>query len=303
MSVDRELQGRFSAEFRHAEAVYLRARLLQLLSGLIAAVGVGLSAAAPSYALFSGVTLSAAQIVYALTLLAVLCSLASAWCGHRSKSQRAVAEEARRSYMLCYGLGWPMSQLRRADLLAEFRSTPEEGRKLEADDYFASSLPAGASRLREISQENIFWTRWLCEESARATWAWFALALCVLTGLLLLVPLLPTGVDAVRYCYIISIGLAMLITSDLQGRARAYNKAATALKVIDRDLERIRWNPDLDADTLHLFLDYNSIAEVTPTVPTQVYLKMRSKLNQLWAQRCKAIDQSPNDMPAAPPPA
>lgn len=283
--IDLELQGRVSAEFRRAEANYVRGRRAQVAAGLCAVIGVFVPSARVHVFRLGPIKLTPSLAVYLLTLLALGLTLLWVVFYEQSKKQRSIAEEARRSLMLNYGLGLPLPRWRRANLMACFSSTPEESKKLEDADYFATREPPGPSRLREITLENIFWSRLLCVEGAQSTWTLFAIFLVVCFLLLFSIPLLPRPTTSVQIAQTVCILLSVLLTVEIFGKARSFGRAVEVLRALETELEKTDSGPSSQTDILLLFIDYNSIIEGTPTVPTAIYLKMREKINGLWAKR------------------
>ena len=115
---------------------------------------------------------------------------------------------------------------------------------------------------------------------ARSTWRWFAAALVVAIGILLLLPTFLPAPQAVLIARAVIAFLTLLISTELLQDALELSKAASTIgSVYDRLKAAF---PVEDPDLMALLGDYNSSVQSAPVIPDAIYESHRVRLTQLF---------------------
>jgi hypothetical protein len=219
---------------------------------------------------------------YSAAVLAFVLVVVWAFLDWRFRECRSQAERARRATLLMEGLGEQVSKAEVKDLEAAFTVTEEEGAKYIDPNYYSAQAQAGHERLAEMLEESTFWSYHLMRTSAQFAWIMFGGAL--LFGIILFFAAIPFFQasqlqGAVRvFCAL----LALLVSTEVFGRALSYSGASMRLGTIRPRLDAVRASGFPRADLLILLCDYNSAVEAAPMVLPGVYKLKRKTLNRIW---------------------
>ena len=267
---DIKLLGLQRAEFHRAEIFGTRSNKAQIVIVIIAIVSV---------------FVNNPEIVYTLTLASLAVAVFWLYFSYQSKVSHSTAEKARRAIVLRNGLGIKLSRKSYSDLIMQFKVNENEGRIWEDPNYFKTISEYGNKKLTEIVEESSFWSKHLFRISATRQWIYFSAILGLSVIGLLVIPLLNIGSSSVLASQFVCLILLWLITGSLFTTAMLFTNAANSIDAIEDRLSNMAKNLEPDEDILMLVGDYNSLLESTPTIPSDIYLKNRDKLNRLWGDR------------------
>lgn len=265
-----KLLGLQRAEFQRAETFGSRSSKAQIVIVIIAIVSV---------------FLGDSKLLYTLTLASLAVAVLWRYFSHQSNISHSTAEKARRAIVLRNGLGIKPSRKSYSDLMMQFKVSESDGIKWEDPNYFKAATEYGNKKLTEIVEESSFWSKHLFRISATRQWVLFGIILVLSILGLLVIPFLNVGMLAVLVSHVVCLILLWLITGSLFTTAIAFTSAANSIDAIEGRLSNMARNLEPDEDILILVGDYNSILESTPTIPSNIYLKNRDRLNRLWEDR------------------
>jgi len=199
-----------------------------------------------------------------------------------SGQSQAVAERARRSVVLQNGLGIELSGKAFTDLYSAFSASEESASKHFDPDYYDSQQERGPTRLAELLEESVFWSKNLCKTASFWAGVKFFLALLILIVSLLLVASEGGETARVLAPQVFCIVIATLVTGGLFARAVVFGLTATQLDDIEG---RVPSGSDSLEAILPVFEDYNAVIQAAPVIPSKFYRMKRDTLNELWRDR------------------
>ncbi len=224
-------------------------------------------------------------LIYFTTLIALASTIAKWGFSYQAKSQKSMAERARRLILLFEALGYKISKREITDLQSCFSASETKGQQWENADYFSSSLAPGYAKLASHLQESAFYSKHLYSISAKRIWYYFAvISVASLIGLFVL-PSIKDQTWSIAIARFISVILMFLIATDLLGRALGFSEASNSLSEIDYRIENVKSSDFPEHDIILILEDYNAAVQGAPLIPTSIYLRNMEKLNLLWAER------------------
>ena len=200
---------------------------------------------------------------------------------YSADKSRRLAERARRTVLLCNGLGLPLDGKLLTDMLAEFSPVTSSTMALEAaDTYYDSDRVGSPERLADMLEESAFWTRHLVGYAARQLQIELGAGLVLgLVGLALLT-LWTDELNEVFIAHVLCVVFAWWVLSDRLISALTLQSVMSPINELEIAARH--------ATTLHEVLpvlgEYNALVELTPIVPDKLYLKHQAKLNALWEE-------------------
>jgi len=224
-------------------------------------------------------------VTYIGTIVALIAAVFEKIFSRQSRSQKSVAERARRLLLLVEGLGYRPSEKEIADIMVSFSASETEGKKWEDENYYWSTAEYGLGRLNDLLQESSFFSKYLFKKSAQLSGMLFGVVFLVSLLALLILPILPSSSWSILIAKVVSIILMFLISVDLIGRALDYAEAASSAQRIDDRLESLQASGINEQDLILILGDYNALVERASLVPTFIYNRNVKQLNSLWRRR------------------
>lgn len=224
------------------------------------------------------------NLLYWLAVSAAAFLLLWWFLNKRYSAVRNAAQAARRAAIFLGAYDYELSPSEVQSLRERFTVTETTARKAEKDDYFASNLRPGVSRLGEMLEESAFYSEHLQKISAHTMLAilgLFAFALIVIT--LGFYPYVErdTAVSSVR------IFLALLVfamSADVIGAYFAHSSAARELRDIRNRLIAADASGYPGPDILIILMDYNAAVESSPEHVPFAYRINAHHLEQRWTE-------------------
>lgn len=202
------------------------------------------------------------------------------------------AEDIRRQYLLCDGLGCRISQSSLARLERRYG-------KMEVDDeaYYTSHLEPGSGRLWMLVWESAFWSEDLQERMASAFW-WKALGTTVMVVIALLGVLYgPEGPAIVK---VIPPALSLFVSLNYWGKwwdSREVQRVCETTSFDCRAHVEGGASAPTEADELRevmqVILNYSATMLMAYPPSDKLYLSRRSELNRAWNQVVNDLAGSP----------
>jgi len=235
-------------------------------------------------------------IVYMLALCA-FASQSVAWVLRARASRFHVdGDEARMRSVLFDAFGAAAEPLELNNLLARIGTRMRAAANRELNpDYYASSLPSGATRLRDHLQENCFWSKHLYEAARKQYAGLLAIFVTIAVGAILVAfPLAPRGQSLILAKVIVSVlsfGAALTQLNEIL----AWRLAANKNEILDRRLDLLARHSENELrmgqlpGLLAVFGDYCVASSLAPPIPQFVYRKERARLNTLWDERTQVV--------------
>lgn len=245
---------------------------MSFLSGIIA---LGLSIVAPpltTNVIFAGVAATIIAIGYFLRFSFENCY--------------DVAETMRRQSVLSEGLGWPIArsqfnewrQRAGGKLLKLAAANPRQ------PDYYATSETAGPKRLAEMTFESLFWTKSLYRRVQDYLFIMMFLALFLLIGILLIMPLFSLEDSArIMLVYFVYLAIPVLISVDLLGMYLRLQRAVGSLNAIENRLEALatETTPN-EGEVLRSVAEYNCTVATGLPIPNWVFKRHQAEIEACW---------------------
>jgi hypothetical protein len=205
--------------------------------------------------------------------------------------QYDIAETMRRQSVLSESLDWPISKLQMSEwqLRAgkKIRSLAKSTRR--APDYYSTESNIGPERLAEMTVESAFYTRNLYIKIKSIILKLFLISssLIILVIVMALVSPIPTGANmVVAQAFILMVPIAL--TVDLYGRYRKLGDLISAIKDIEKDLDRLRETNDFSLQqVMRLVSEYN--CQVVSGIPihNKMFKNWQNEIKELWEVRWK----------------
>lgn len=228
--------------------------------------------------------LFSAPIAYLFTVLALLAQVSAWWFRYESNRLQGTGEEGRRRSLLIAAFDTAPEPTDIAYLRQRFSNRAEtEAHRFEDPHYYASTKPAGPTRLCDYLQESVFWSQHLYRVAARrsgirAILLFISLLLAAL-GLLVFVSV----TTQLLFAKALVVLLGFLIAHDEFGRALAWQAAATQVGAVGSKLQHVGISHIEPA--LAVFGDYSVATATAPPIPTGIYKSEENRINDLWVQR------------------
>lgn len=220
-------------------------------------------------------------IGWAAGVLSVLLLVAQQHESYRFRSLYCRAEDIRRLYLLCDGLGCHISQSNLAPLERRYG-------ELEVDDeaYYTSHLEPGPKRLWMLVWESAFWSEDLQERMAKAFW-WKAIGTSGLVFVALLFALYgPEGPVVSR---VIPPALALFVGLNFWGRWWESREVQRVCEATTADCRArveggasARSEADELRDVMQVVLNYSATMLMAYPPSDKLYQSRRDHLNKAW---------------------
>lgn len=221
----------------------------------------------------------------ALLAVAALLTEAAGWFArYRGQAFHAMAEEARRQFMLMDAFGLRTETRQALDLRARVpKAIESRGDALEDPDYFATKRAAGAARLREVLDESAWWSAQLYPIASTRSLLVSGIAVGLPLLVILVLVNLPAGQFVLTLARATVLFLTLLFTVDEIGFALAWRHAGqvSIRTAAQADSLDVNSTPTL----IGFFADYSVATASAPPIPNEIYGEHRDRLNQLWSSR------------------
>jgi hypothetical protein len=265
------LVGYLRAEFKKASRLRVWLFFLQLAAAVPAAIAV----LVPD---------SHSNVLYWLAALGAVLLISWWLLNGRYMRIRNAAQSARRGALLLGGLNEPLSPGEIEALHERFTVSGAEAAAEEQADYYATTLPAGPSRLGEMLEESAFYSEQLQRISTNVMLV--VLASFAILFVVIMFGIAPyVGHDTTQA--LMRVFLALLIfgmSSDVFGAFRAHRDAANDIRDIRQRLKVADAAGYPRSDVLLAFADYNAAIESAPESVPWAYKIRKKYLNERWAE-------------------
>jgi hypothetical protein len=220
---------------------------------------------------------------------AALASEALAWTLRwRGTEGNDLAERGRRRAMIAAALGKDPDSTGTAALRTDFsdRATAHAAQWRDPD-YWSSDLPPGPARLRDTMQESAFWSCRLYKAAAERTLARLGVFAGAAAFTVLVLIVAETGSVAETAARVLTVLLAVLITTDELGVWLSYRSARAAAERTVSLLDHVDLG-DLGT-ALAVLGDYATATAGAAPIPTSVYGREHDKIAEAWASRRASV--------------
>ncbi|MFQ5850970.1 MAG: hypothetical protein ACE5JU_10330 [Candidatus Binatia bacterium] len=207
----------------------------------------------------------------------------------RFDTEYDTAEMMRRQSILTEALDWPVGKVQ----MSEWRR--QAGKKIRDQvrattrdpNFYSTRKDTGPERLAEVTIESAFFTRHLYIKLRSWIWAifWVTLAALVLALTIALTRAVPTTLDLVIARVVYSI-VPVVLAIDLFGWWLRLGRLTTAIRRIERGLERLRGTSDMDLpQVLRLISEYNCRVVTGIPIHNWLFTRWGDEIRELWQQR------------------
>jgi hypothetical protein len=217
------------------------------------------------------------------TALAVVTEGIAWWLRVSGEALHGRAEAAKRAALLCNAYGSSES-IDASDLRASLPdSIHARAANLETPQYYASKQPPGPARLRELLQESAFFSKHLFAAASRSALLLGLLPVVGLVAAIVLAAPFSNSPTTLLLTRLLVAVLSLLISADVLGHALSWHSSSQLANRVDHALDSV----DLErVDALMAaFADYGVATSSAPPIPTDLYEKMRDRLNRSWQER------------------
>lgn len=267
------LEGLTNAEFGKAERLFTWSGRAQLALAVLSAVTVFVSD-------------TTATLLLAILAAAIFAGWAYAdWLYRASRAQ---AERGRRALLIVDGLDGTVSPGEVRDIEAGFTVTNEQGARTHNPEFFASTKDKGKERLLDLIEESAFYSCRLYRLSAAATWLKLVLFGAICLGLFISTVYFIDAETIAFTSRLVLVVLIFLISQEVLGSARDYERAHLALSSTQARIRAIRAAGYPEGDLLVFMGDYNSAVEGAPLMAPGVYQRNAARLDELWRRHQQA---------------
>lgn len=202
-------------------------------------------------------------------------------CDTYYRRHRAAGDQARRLLLVIRGLDEDVAEL--SVIQAGFAAPVSQLPPMSVEDYFATTAPAGTTRVSEMVDESAFFTADLQRRSGEfMLLALFFGLVAVVVAWLAFAPRLDGSVHVIAARVLLAFGV-FLLSSDVLGAAFAHLRSASSMDSIRLRLSAARDRPRPLGDILQAMVDYNAAVESAPLPFPGVYKRRRKELDRAWA--------------------
>ncbi|NJM09942.1 MAG: hypothetical protein HC883_03365 [Bdellovibrionaceae bacterium] len=182
-------------------------------------------------------------------------------------------------------LGWPLPPRERADLRisnSEIAALAKKWADRETG-YYSNEGPPSDARLYSNLAESIFWSERLMGKMATRRWKQVLLALGATVVTLLATIILQNEAAAGPVIKILAVAVSLLVTLDVFGEARSFQRGERELAQIIAALTADGQNNIINRnEILRILIEYNCLLAELPMIPDEVYTREIPDLNQAW---------------------
>lgn len=255
------------AELGHAEVLRAWSLALQFLVALLAAISVFSNDGGHLLAL-AGI----GAVVLAIWLV----------CDGYYRRHRAAGDQARRMLLVTRGFDEEVAEL--GVIQAGFTASVSKLPPVSIESYFATTAPAGTTRVSEMVDESAFFTADLQRRSGELMLLvlFFGLV-AVVVAWLAFAPQLNGSVRVIAARVLLAFGV-FLLSSDVLGAAFAHLRSASSMDTIRLRLSAARSRPRPLGDVLQAMVDYNAAVESAPLPLPGIYQRRRTELDRAWVE-------------------
>lgn len=220
----------------------------------------------------------------AAIVLAFVCTVATYALRWRADAIYQTAECLRRNRLLADGLGEEADPSDLARIRSRASQDPGAG-PAPIGAYYTSAQAIGWRRVLDNVQESAFYTHDL------ATFAWQACAAivaCTVLGAVIVMFVtqnLPMATSSVRVVGSVTLGVVTAVVGgSIADVGRAYLMLSRAAEACFERAKVLLASNDLsERDAITAMAAYEAAVANAPPIPTFVYMRMRSRLDGLWA--------------------
>ncbi|MBL8122485.1 MAG: hypothetical protein JNJ39_00125 [Blastocatellia bacterium] len=209
--------------------------------------------------------------------------------GIRSGILRSTAESLHRKLDFQNSFEWPISDIELADAVATLskRARKRLLKATKADDYFASTEPAGWKRAMQNLQESAWWSKHLAGSMANYC---LALTIGLVSGsiaMLVISYLIVSSTEPLASVSRIAISVLLLIVSlGLIPLTINYRTFATRCRQSERRATDLLNSSGADSESqaIKAFNEYHLARASAPPLPSLLWKYMERHLNETWKQ-------------------
>ncbi len=208
----------------------------------------------------------------------------SVWlvCDMYYRRHRGAGDQARRLLLVIRGLGEDVAEL--SVIQAGFAAPVSKLAPMSVADYFATTAPAGTTRIAEMVDESAFFTADLQRRSGEfMLLGMFFGMVGLVVAWLAFAPQLNGSTHVIAARIVLAFGV-FLLSSDVLGAAFAHLRSAASMDAIRLRLSAARGRDYPLGDITQAMADYNAAVESAPLPLPGVYKRRRTELDRAWAE-------------------